>query len=59
MTKMAVQTKKYETTRQKGVHSMSLSEKVSHADFAPRAALLRMEALVLVIDETVEEVVGV
>jgi hypothetical protein len=56
MTKIAVQTKKYDTTRHKGVHSISLSEKVSHADFAPRAALLKIDPLVLLIDETVEEV---
>jgi hypothetical protein len=55
ITKIAVQTTKYETTRQKGVHSMSLSENENHADLAVRSARLKRGTLVvLVIDETDE-----
>jgi 3-dehydroquinate synthase class II len=58
MTKIAVQTTKYETTRQKGVHSISQSENVNHADFALRIARLGRDSFVLVIDETEEGAEG-
>lgn len=57
MTKIAVQTTKYETTRQKGVHSMSQSENANHADLALRSARVNRGALGFVIDE-MEEGVG-
>jgi hypothetical protein len=58
ITKIAVQTTKYETTRQKGVHSISQSEKVNHADLALRIARLKRGTLALVIDDEVEEGAG-
>lgn len=54
MTKIAVQTTKYETTRQKGVHSINQSENVNHADFALRMARLGRDSVVSIIDETEE-----